>query len=625
VWFTSIKDDAHGGDTNGDGSASSAAAGDWTSVFAEEGSRIELNRTVLRYGGASNWANLATSYGTAAAIVWDGGGSSYSANDGARVSVVTATLSNLDVHFNAADGIELNPATPPTFTGQFNANNNVGYAFRINSNPGSIAGNFLGTGNGVSGIYVNGTLGGGASDQKWTWVANPTFPYVVGVVSVTGPDSLEIAAGAVVKFNGSGSYLQAIYAGSLLRTLGTSENPVWFTSLKDDQQGSDTNGDGSASTPAGGDWLGVLADEGSRIELNQTWCTYGGSSGYGNVATSYGSAASLAWNGGGSLRSANTGIGGSYSSSFALSGVRVASNSGRGVNVSAGGSASATGCDIYDNDSAGSSYGYANLNSGITVDATSSWWGDASGPYDPSPGPPSINAGGLGDGVTDYVNYGLWLSAANTNQPPNGFALVSPANGAEVLPLAVTFVWRRTIDPDGSAIVYDLLVDDDPAFGSPLVSATALADTTFNAGNIFVMSTPLYWKVTARDAGGGARLGAPTPSVFTIPPATDVDPGRNGDPGAPLAFQVRAPTPNPFRDASTLAFTLPAPGSVRLDVFDVSGRLVRTLTDGPMRGGEHAIAWDGRNGAGREVGAGVYFYRLVAGSDRATRRVILAR
>jgi hypothetical protein len=226
--------------------------------------------------------------------------------------------------------------------------------------------------------------------------------------------------------------------------------------------------------------------------------------------------------------------------------------------------------------------------------------------------------------VTDYVNYAGWLSAPNTNQAPNSFALLQPADGAEELPTSVTFVWQSTLDPDGGAVTYDLIVDDDPAFGSPLVDVAGLSATTYDAGNIFVLSTPIYWKVTARDGAGGARVGAPAPSVFTIPPATGIDLPPDVA-GIPAAFQVSAPYPNPFRDTSTLSFTLPEAGPVRVDVFDVSGRLVRALADGAMPRGAHALEWDGRNDSGHAVGAGVYFYRLATTAETFTKRAVLAR
>jgi hypothetical protein len=620
VRFTSRKDDSVGGDTNNDGAASSPAGGDWTALFVNNSATADLNWTELRYGGGAGWANLVSSSGVVSQLAWNGGGASYSANDGVRVACTNASLANLTASGNAIDGLDITPTFPPVFDAIV-ASNNGGYGIRVTQNAGSFPGNITGSGNGVNGIYVTGTLGGAAPAQTWTWRANQ-IPYVIGTLSCSGPDSLEIDGGAVVKFDAPGSFLQIVGAGAHLRTLGTSGAPVWFTSRKDDAQGGDTNNDGAASSPAGGDWTALFVDNGAAADLAETWLAYGGGFGWANVAVSSGSGA-IAWNGGGTLRSADEGLSGSYTT-FALNRVRVAENIGRGISVTPPAGATATGCDFYDNDNAGSSYGFYNVSTTVTVDATSSWWGDASGPFDPSPGPPSINSGGLGERVSDYINYGSWLSAPNTNQPPNSFVLLQPGNGGTVLPTSVTFAWRSAQDPEGGAITYDLVVDDDPAFASPIVSVVSLADTSYDAGNIFVLDVPIYWKVTARDGAGAARLGFPAPSVFTIPPATGVDlPGRDGS--APAALQVFAPYPNPFHDASTLAFSLPEAGPVRIDIFDVSGRLVHTIADGAMPRGAHSVAWDGQGSSGRPVGPGVYFYRLATGLETVTRRTVLSR
>ena len=66
-------------------------------------------------------------------------------------------------------------------------------------------------------------------------------------------------------------------------------------------------------------------------------------------------------------------------------------------------------------------------------------------------------------------------------------------------------------------------------------------------------------------------------------------------------------------------------GTVRLDVFDVAGRRVRTLLDRPFPPGPHRIGWNGKNGEGRELPAGVYFVRLTEGSRTETTKIVLRR
>ncbi len=83
--------------------------------------------------------------------------------------------------------------------------------------------------------------------------------------------------------------------------------------------------------------------------------------------------------------------------------------------------------------------------------------------------------------------------------------------------------------------------------------------------------------------------------------------------------------PNPFNPSTSIEFSLPAREQVSLKVFDVSGRLVRTLVDGPLSNGPHKYTWDGRNERGSSVASGVYFYVLRSDSIRQSRKAVLLR
>ena len=96
--------------------------------------------------------------------------------------------------------------------------------------------------------------------------------------------------------------------------------------------------------------------------------------------------------------------------------------------------------------------------------------------------------------------------------------------------------------------------------------------------------------------------------------------------GLPHTFALRPGVPNPFRGATRIAFDLPEQAPVPLRVFDVAGRLVRELiprTAYPA--GRHGLSWDGHNSDGRPVPSGIYFYRLEAGEQRATRKIVRLR
>ncbi len=127
-----------------------------------------------------------------------------------------------------------------------------------------------------------------------------------------------------------------------------------------------------------------------------------------------------------------------------------------------------------------------------------------------------------------------------------------------------------------------------------------------------------YYKVTAVDFGGN-RSGYLSISAL----ATDVPEEAAVEPG------MLQNAPNPFVASSgptSIAYSVASPGgSVRISIYDLSGRSVRTLVDERKEPGEHAALWDGKDDRGMPVSAGVYFVRLEAAGEACTRKLVLVR
>ncbi len=83
--------------------------------------------------------------------------------------------------------------------------------------------------------------------------------------------------------------------------------------------------------------------------------------------------------------------------------------------------------------------------------------------------------------------------------------------------------------------------------------------------------------------------------------------------------------PNPFNPSTTIRFSLDSSRQVSLKIFDISGRLIRTLVDGRQKSGEHIEIWNGTDSQGNRVASGVYFYRLEAGSYVETKKMVLLK
>jgi len=93
----------------------------------------------------------------------------------------------------------------------------------------------------------------------------------------------------------------------------------------------------------------------------------------------------------------------------------------------------------------------------------------------------------------------------------------------------------------------------------------------------------------------------------------------------PSAFVLDQNFPNPFNPITTIRFAGPKDVAVRIVVHDVNGKTVATLFNGTAPGGEMELQWNGRDTAGQPVGTGIYFYRLMAGNQTITRKMLLIK
>jgi len=98
-----------------------------------------------------------------------------------------------------------------------------------------------------------------------------------------------------------------------------------------------------------------------------------------------------------------------------------------------------------------------------------------------------------------------------------------------------------------------------------------------------------------------------------------------GVPQPNVAVELHPNHPNPFNPITTIGFDLDATAEVNLSVYDITGKLVRTLVTGVKSAGSHQVVWDGSNEAGRSVASGMYFSRLTAGGETLTKSMMLLK
>jgi len=91
------------------------------------------------------------------------------------------------------------------------------------------------------------------------------------------------------------------------------------------------------------------------------------------------------------------------------------------------------------------------------------------------------------------------------------------------------------------------------------------------------------------------------------------------------AFLLNQNYPNPFNPSTNIDFAIPSAENVKLTIYDIRGRQVKTLVNQPMNPGHYLVIWNGKNDAQSQVSSGVYFYRIKAGDFVQSRKMILVR
>ena len=279
IIFTAFKDDRFGGDTNGDGAATAPAPGDWGQIYLRAGSSGSvLDHTVVAYGGAINITDtLANVRADTDQVQISNTTLEHSRQHGLYVDGFSFDLTRTVVHSSAATGVvfdDLRGNVSFTFDGN-TFTDNIAHAVFLDLD--GVDGQVTARGNAVSGNGINGVniQGSTSGDLGLDWSGQTQLAIRLHTdFTVSSGTILTLSPGVIIKPSDGGRDL--VVDGSL-SAVGTAAQPIVFTSIHDDTQGGDTNGNGAGSSPSRGDWGQVYLRSGSTANvLDHCLLDYGG-------------------------------------------------------------------------------------------------------------------------------------------------------------------------------------------------------------------------------------------------------------------------------------------------------------------------------------------------------------
>jgi len=217
--------------------------------------------------------------------------------------------------------------------------------------------------------------------------------------------------------------------------------------------------------------------------------------------------------------------------------------------------------------------------------------------------------------IASDTQTGLYLFAFAGLQPRTRSPLLSPADGDTLAFSPVEeFRWRAAARQADDPHEYRVRISGpglDTLVRTPDTSFVLPALPSLQEGGTYSWHLTIADEFTAVSGQDTFRF------VYGGNPL-----GVDDDGGTPAAFGLGQNFPNPFNPSTTMHFVIPAGtvGRASLHVYDVLGRQVATLLDGPVESGAHAARFDGSG-----LASGVYLVRLAAGGAVAVRKMLLAR
>jgi len=229
-----------------------------------------------------------------------------------------------------------------------------------------------------------------------------------------------------------------------------------------------------------------------------------------------------------------------------------------------------------------------------------------------------LDSTGEDDGMTSYRIVAAMEVGALISEPAAGYSIDNIAPGvptglmAAVSETGIHLNWD--LSPAEDFQYFNLEKSSTADFGEYQVIETA--DTAY-LDTDYEVDVTVYYRLIAYDDGGNASERSVAIDITVLWADLGI--------AIPDEFAIHQNYPNPFNPVTTLRYDLPEQGHVRITIYDMLGRDVKTLINEYQDPGYRSIIWDATNDYGKPVSAGMYLYQIQAGEYMEVRKMVLVK
>jgi glucose/arabinose dehydrogenase len=217
-----------------------------------------------------------------------------------------------------------------------------------------------------------------------------------------------------------------------------------------------------------------------------------------------------------------------------------------------------------------------------------------------------------------FADQSFAIAVANVNDPPLPVDLQEPAGDTTVSFTGtdphIVFAWGNAVDPDRDSLVYTVQVDTALTFDTPALMNFAAGSATVLFATLPRRSRSYYWRVRVSD-GEFSALSAGARGVI-VSFVTGVRKPETVEEHEALEQNF----PNPFNPATSIKYTIPHGGLVRLTVFNLLGQEVALVFEGEQGAGTYDVGFEKAN-----LPTGIYFYRIQAPGFVETKKMTITK